>query len=215
MQKSKIKNQKQVNFNRPKKEIKTYIFDNQDHSTKYYLIANVFQKPIYAKNFINELKQKNIIARSFFNPLNKLTYIYIESDQNQEEIEKKYNSIQYDGELWIAKIVANKKMTESKFDLKIRHKIEISKLILPKSSNLKKGYYLVTNVFEIPSNATKYFSFLKKKHPSTGMFLNPKNNFYYVFLEYYLTQEDAEKAYNSNFDNQFFDEYWIKEVVLE
>lgn len=87
---------------------------------------------------------------------------------------------------------------------------EIRKITV--DTNLKHGFYLICNVFAVPNNANNYMLFLKRNKIKSGYFTNPENSYRYVFLSYYKTKEEAEIAYYSNFDNTFFDDYWILEV---
>jgi hypothetical protein len=92
----------------------------------------------------------------------------------------------------------------------IRKKKEIRKLGVPVS--LKAGYYIVSNVFAIEDNAKKYIKFLKQNKIKSISFVNPENNYQYVYLKFYKTIEEAQKAYDTNLDETFFEDYWILEV---
>ena len=53
---------------------------------------------------------------------------------------------------------------------------------------------------------------MKKHQIESNSFTNLENNFYYVYLKYFENLEDTQKAYDSNLDNTFFDDYWILQV---
>jgi hypothetical protein len=88
---------------------------------------------------------------------------------------------------------------------------EIRKLEI-ENSLLESGYYLVANVFEFTRNAKKYELFLKNNTITSNSFLNPKNNYTYVYLKFFTTLKEAQEAFDSNLKNTFFDNYWIMEV---
>lgn len=48
---------------------------------------------------------------------------------------------------------------------------------------LEKGYYLITNVFSIKENASKWIAFLKKKNYNARSYINPKNGWTYIYVE--------------------------------
>jgi hypothetical protein len=79
-------------------------------------------------------------------------------------------------------------------------------------TNLKYGYYLIVNVFAYPHNAENYAFFLKQNNIRTGYFTNPENDYRYVFLKRYNTEQEVLEAYNSNYNNTFFDDYWILKI---
>ncbi len=97
---------------------------------------------------------------------------------------------------------------------KEREKARISKDIrkLGVKSNLKKGYYIVANVFGVEENAKNYMIFLNENNIKSDSLKNPENNFNYIYLKYFENIEEAQKAYDSNMGNTFFDDYWILEV---
>ncbi|WP_309607480.1 hypothetical protein [Flavobacterium sp.] len=110
----------------------------------------------------------------------------------------------------------NKTPTNEGFILKrerITERMPISlRKLNVKNTDLKYGYYIVSNVFANESNKIKYIDFLKKHQIESNSFTNLENNFYYVYLKYFENLEDTQKAYDSNLDNTFFDDYWILQV---
>jgi hypothetical protein len=93
----------------------------------------------------------------------------------------------------------------------VRQTKDIRKLKIQDSS-LNSGYYLIANVFEFPKNAEKYTKFLKKNNINSNSFLNPENNYSYVYLKFYSSLKKVQEAYDSNLNDTFFDDYWILEV---
>lgn len=78
----------------------------------------------------------------------------------------------------------------------------------------KSGYYIISNVFSVPKNAFNYCSKLASKKIKSDYFINPENSYRYIYLRYFDKLEDCEKAYDSNLENTFFDDYWIMEVNI-
>jgi hypothetical protein len=95
-----------------------------------------------------------------------------------------------------------------------RHEPRILKDVrkLGVKSNLKQGYYIVANVFGVEENAKNYRQFLTDHNLKSDFIKNPENNFTYVYLKYFENIEEAQKAYDSNLENTFFDDYWILAV---
>jgi hypothetical protein len=111
---------------------------------------------------------------------------------------------------------ANLKKNNQTFTLKKdRDKPRVLKDIrkLGVKSTLKKGYYIVANVFGVEENAKNYMQFLNDNNLKSDFLKNPENNYTYIYLKYFENLEDAQKAYDSNLDNTFFDDYWILEVM--
>ena len=73
---------------------------------------------------------------------------------------------------------------------------------------------MVCNVFALEQNKTNYQAFLKQNNIISDSFLNPENNYNYVYLKYTENLEEITNNYNSNFNNTFFDDYWILNVTL-
>ncbi len=88
-----------------KEEIANYNFAGL--SKGYYIVANVFAKQRNSINFVNALKRKGINAASFYNPIKKYYYVYIEKSNDKAEIEGLYNSKinnSYKDAIWVLSI---------------------------------------------------------------------------------------------------------------
>ncbi len=88
-----------------KEEIVNYNFAGL--SKGYYIVANVFAKQRNSINFVNALKQKGINAASFYNPIKKYYYVYIEKSNDKAEIEGMYNTKinnTYKDSIWVLSI---------------------------------------------------------------------------------------------------------------
>jgi hypothetical protein len=84
--------------------------------------------------------------------------------------------------------------------------------VLSIKSSLKSGFYIIANVFAVKKNLTNYMRFLDDHNIESHFFLNPENNYNYVYLLYLENIDDIKKAYHSNLNNRFFDDYWILKV---
>ena len=76
----------------------------------------------------------------------------------------------------------------------------------------KKGYYLIANVFAVPSNADRFLKSLKEKGIDANYFINAKNNYRYVYVSNHESWTEANKMYFSNVNNKYFDHLWIMTV---
>ncbi|WP_375605223.1 hypothetical protein [Flavobacterium davisii] len=180
-------------------------------------MANAYQNIHYAHDFANKISTKKIKPFIFKNPDNQLYYLTLGHYNSQTTAEKAYyNNINnsYFQEYWIAKIQHTTNLQNFKKKPRVEKEIATIK-VNHTNSILKKGYYLVSNVFEIPSNATKYLDLLKKQGFTPSYFINPINNYHYTYLDYYTDLEKIKNDYFSNYNNRFFDEYWIMEIILE
>ncbi len=74
------------------------------------------------------------------------------------------------------------------------------------------GFYLVANVFSQKENTNKFLKKLKEKGIEAEYFVNPKNNYMYVYLGRFDTWKEALDGYYYNINNTYFDEIWIKTV---
>lgn len=80
--------------------------------------------------------------------------------------------------------------------------------------NLESGYYLVTNVFSVESNAEKWKKYLKEKGHKAKSYKNPKNNWDYIYLEMsedpnvvYLKQRELSKL-------DYFEDIWVLKINM-
>lgn len=81
--------------------------------------------------------------------------------------------------------------------------------------NTPKGYYIVVNVFNERVNAARFMMKLRQDGLEPDYFINPENNYLYVFLIYYKNKEEAEKAKDSKLNNRYTEEMWILTVNID
>lgn len=78
----------------------------------------------------------------------------------------------------------------------------------------EKGYYLIANVFKIPKNAERFLKKLKEKGIEADYFINPINNYRYVYVSKHETWNEAQQKYFSNLNEVYFDPLWIMTVNI-
>ncbi|MDY0089146.1 MAG: hypothetical protein RBR78_02155 [Flavobacteriaceae bacterium] len=77
-------------------------------------------------------------------------------------------------------------------------------------SNQIMGYYVIANVFAVHNNATRFTQRLQGEHKiDANFFINPTNNYRYVYVDRHDTWLDALKTYYSNVNGKYFDDLWI------
>lgn len=81
-------------------------------------------------------------------------------------------------------------------------------------TDLKKGYYLVANVFAEPVNARQFLSNLKKQGVGANFFVNPHNKYIYVYVSYSKVRETAETLKITNLNNTYHGEMWLLGVNI-
>ncbi len=81
--------------------------------------------------------------------------------------------------------------------------------------NSPKGYYIVVNVFNERVNAARFMMKLRHDGLEPDYFINPENNYLYVFLTYYKNKEEAEKAKETKYNNRYLEEMWILTINID
>lgn len=76
----------------------------------------------------------------------------------------------------------------------------------------EEGFYIIANVFSRPDYATGFVNQLRKKGLEADYFINPANNYRYVYLKKHQGREEAVAAYNSKINNSYDDKMWIMKV---
>lgn len=77
------------------------------------------------------------------------------------------------------------------------------------------GHYIIANVFSEPALADQFIQQLKKQKIAASYFINPKNNYRYVYLKKLPSWNDALIAYYSNVDNTYFETIWIMNINIK
>lgn len=85
-----------------------------------------------------------------------------------------------------------------------------------KMEGIKKGYYIVANVFSKPTNALNFKSKLTTENiGAPQIFRNPTNNFDYVYIERFDKEQDALAAYQNYKNGVYIDPIWIKAINIQ
>lgn len=106
-------------------------------------------------------------------------------------------------------------------EINVENQIDLSKntSIIPAKeltvAGVLPGYYIVANVFSIPSNATKFVASLSAKNIEADFFINPINNYRYVFLSRTNHYQEAVKLYFSYKNGIYKEDLWIMKVNID
>ncbi|GGW43508.1 PorP/SprF family type IX secretion system membrane protein [Arenibacter certesii] len=224
-----------------RQNIKSKKFTNLEGVDKgYYVVANVYKGDRYMNQFIDKLADEGIKADHFKNNRNGLKYVYLERyDTWQEALaahKTKFNG-SYQEDLWIMNVdnqsdndkayvnnVNKLKGTSSQYEVdKLQKNVvvkdnvggEATATSTPKEYK-KRGsndYYIIANVFANAHNANSFVKLLNAQGYSAGYFINPKNNYRYVYLKKYDSWNNALVSYYSKINNSYNDKIWIMKVA--
>ena len=220
--------------------VKSRKFKNLPNVTDgYYVVANVYKGGKYMDNFLTTLNNKGINADYIDNPNNGLKYVYLQRYETFEDAvaahDSKLNGM-YDGAMWIMNIenkytneayasnVNKIKEKSSKYDSDLLTTNVVVKDNVgsndadPKSYVIEgtgSGYYLIANVFANPNNAKKFVKLLNSFGLSASYFINPKNNYRYVYLKKHDSWTNALISYYSKLNDAYNDKMWIMRVNQE
>ena len=213
--------------------------DLPDVTNGYYVVANVYKGGQYMNNFINDLNEKGINADYIDNPNTGLKYVYLDRYETFEEAEAAYDSKlngRYDGAMWIMNVdnkytneayasnVNKIKEKKSKYDSDVlTSNVVVRDNVAATDADSKNividgagsGYYLIANVFANPNNAKKFVALLNSFGLSASYFINPKNNYRYVYLKKHDSWTNALISYYSKLNDAYNDKMWIMRVNQE
>ncbi len=217
-----------------KRRFRSYSIPNVESG--HYLIANVFKNPNNATAFLDKLQTQGIDGGFFINPKNGLNYVYLKGYQNKKEAINAYHTKldgSYSGDAWVMNVngidtnssggqllVAVNNKEKSKYEDNVLHKnINPSKGNLSqvsystyKINGLGSGFYIIANVFKNASNAKRFVKDLNAKGLNASYFINPENNYRYVYLKKHQTWNNALTSYYSKLNASYDDEMWIMRV---
>lgn len=71
------------------------------------------------------------------------------------------------------------------------------------SSSQSSGYYILANIFKTEQKTQEFIYYLKTKEIKGDFFINPLNNYYYVFIKKAANQQEAIDLYNSKLNNSY------------
>lgn len=93
----------------------------------------------------------------------------------------------------------------------IRKEVRVQTLSVP---GIAAGYYLVTNVFSVPENATKWSVFLNERNYSPQTFINPRNQWNYVYIFKNDNPLPVYEKWKQLKGFEYFKEIWIMKINL-
>lgn len=76
-------------------------------------------------------------------------------------------------------------------------------------SNQQRGFYVIANVFAVHRNATRFVAKLRSLGIDANFFINPKNNYRYVFVSKHDSWSSALNLYYSNVNGKYYGDTWI------
>lgn len=193
----------------------------------YYIVTSIFKNEDAAKNKVETLRGENRKAAYFKNSKNGNYYVYLDAflswKKAKDTVRSAYDNT-YHGSLWIMDVSGNllieKKPVKTVKSVAKTADTNLPKVNTPKKirnvameiSDVVKGNYLIASVFSKKGNADRFVSKLKNKGVNAAYFINPKNNYHYVYLAHDTDKNVVRKAYYSHVNNTYFDDMWIMNV---
>ena len=203
----------------------------------YYVVANVYKGGRYMDKFIDDLGQKGIDANYIDNPDNGLKYVYLQRFDTWEEAVDAHKSNlngAYNEAMWIMNVdnrYSNDAYVQNVDKLKekslqygtdvLRQNVIVkdnlsssepaSKTVV--SNGIGTGYYIIANVFANANNAKKFIKLLNSYGLSASYFINPENNYRYVYLKKHKSWNNALVSYYSKLNDSYNDKMWIMRVA--
>ena len=195
----------------------------------HYLIANVYKGTKYMNAFIENLKAKGVDADYFTNPRNGMNYVYLKNYGSQSEAISAHKSGvdgNYKGDTWVMRVQGEEsysgiaKNTDKYAVPEPQQDVVSNKVTRPGKPSLKtysidgigSGFYIIANVFANPNNAMRFVKELKGQGLEAGYFINPENNYRYVYLKKHQEWSNALVSYYSNINEAYYDPIWIMRV---
>jgi len=221
--------------------IKSRKFRNLEGVTDgYYVVVNVYKGDKYLNKFVAELANEGVRADYFENSNNGLKYVYLERyDTWQEALAAHKSNLNssYHKDMWIMNVdnsiyteadrayvenVNKIKEKSSKYTVdKLQKNVVVKDNVtsndptakIYKINGLGTGYYIIANVFASANNANKFVKMLNAQGLSASYFINPENNYRYVYLKRHESWNNALVSYYSKINDTYTDKLWIMRVT--
>ncbi len=212
--------------------------DLQGVEDGYYIVANVYKGEQYLNKFIGELNNKGIQANYFDNSNNGLKYVYLQKFDTWQEalaFHKSQGNGTYEGDMWIMNVentnytdkayvenVSKLKEKATKYDdTALQQNVVVKDKATsgdPSAKSLKidgleSGYYIIVNVFANQNNANRFVKLLNSRGLSASYFINPENNYKYVYLRRHDSWNNALLSYYTKLNDTYDDKMWIMRVT--
>ncbi|GMN10020.1 hypothetical protein MTsPCn9_15650 [Croceitalea sp. MTPC9] len=198
----------------------------------YYIVANVYNGKKYMSRFMEDLESQGIDADYIENPKNGRKYVYLKKFSSKQEAMNAYASKMdgaYTNDMWVMKV----KGTDNSYDRDIASNNDSSYGSNTLQKNIVKnngqnpsgvsaktyrlngigsGYYIIANVFANTSNANRFVKQLNAQGLNASYFVNPENNYKYVYLKKHETWNNALISYYTKLNSAYDDKMWIMRV---
>jgi type IX secretion system PorP/SprF family membrane protein len=218
-------------------DIKSRKFKNLEGvADGYYIVANVYKGGQYMEKFMEGLDEKGIASSYIDNPETGLKYVYLERYDTWEDAANAYKSDlggNYSGPKWIMNVdnrytneayasnVEKIKEKTSKYEVDVlRKNVVVKDNVSANEVNSKtykidgvgSGFYIIANVFANPNNASRFIKLLNSYGLSASYFINPENNWRYVYLKRHESWNNALISYYTRLNDSYNDKMWIMRV---
>lgn len=195
----------------------------------HYVIANVYRGTKYMNSFIDDLEEKGIEAGYFTNPKNGLNYVYLKGYDTKDSAIAAHKSKldgTYQGDTWVMNVQGAEASLAVAENTNRYDDSVLQKNVVPQDAKASKkpsfksirlngvgsGFYIIANVFENPRNANNFVRSLNAKGLSASYFINPENNYRYVYLKKHEDWTNALISYYSKLNDTYSDAMWIMRV---
>lgn len=210
--------------------------DLQDVADGYYIVANVYKGSHYLNKFMDDLRSRGIEASYIENPNNGLKYVYLErfdSWGSAEEAVRSGLGGDYQGDLWVMDVdnrytneayAANAEKVKDRAaryennvlrkNVVVRDQVTTAERqddILAESGGGTR-YFLIANVFSKKKYADRFVRYLNSKGLNASYFINPENNYRYVYLKRHDNWNSALISYYSKLNDSYEEKMWIMRV---
>jgi hypothetical protein len=186
--------------------------------------------------FIADLQSQGIEAGYVENPENGLKYVYLQRYEDWDGAEEAVLSGLgggYDGKLWVMNVesrytneayAANSEKVRDKaaqYETEVLRKNVIERDQVATTDRADEDrlagagsrYYLIANVFSNPKYANRFIKYLNSIGLSASYFVNPENNYRYVYLKRHDNWNSALISYYSKLNDSYEDKMWIMRVT--
>ncbi len=181
----------------------------------YYMIANVFATNKYFNKFMGKLNNQNLNPNYFINHKNDWKYVYLKRYDTWQEAVSAYKTKingTYHDDIWIMNIDNGDANEHYAYTTTSNDRAKLNKTPRVITNNTKhsdQGYYLIVNVFSRAYNADRFLKTLQEKGIDANYFIDPKNNYRYVYVKKTDTLDNALYSYHTNLNSRYFEDMWI------
>ncbi len=101
-------------------------------------------------------------------------------------------------------------LARNKFGRDLKALIEPGPIV--QMTNVNQGFYIIAGVFAVPSNAEKFLSKLRSMGLDANYFINPKNNYRYIYISKHDNWSSALSLHYSSMNGKYFGDTWIMPI---